>query len=374
MTPRTAAGERLASWEAKRAQFQGLGILQPLLDEPGLTDIYVNGPREIWTDGVDGIRRTDLRFPDEESVRALAVRVIAAEGRRLDSGHPCADVQTAAGYRIHAVLPPIASDHTHLSIRRQPEARPSFDDLEQSGMFTAEIGDVIRVLVARRRSLLISGSTGSGKTTLLNAVVELCPGTERLVLLEDSAELLPAHPHVVSLRTRHPNAEGAGAVTLTDLIREALRMGPDRLFLGECRGAEIKDYFLAMNTGHEGGGATVHANSAAAVPSRLMALGTLAGLSPEAVARQAQEAIDVVLHVARSATTRWIQQIGVIAEADGRLGLRIAAEFDSDGVARRGAAWPELEALSGRTEDNGPLSGPGNPGMRRNPRGGRGEP
>ncbi len=351
MISMVAAGEKLALWESKRAEFQGLGVLEPLLEEPGLTDIYVNAPDEIWTDGVDGLERRDLRFPDEDTVRALAMRVISAEGRRLDASHPCADVQSPNGYRIHAVLPPIVPSHTHLSIRVQPANRPSFESLQRNGMFTAETGELLRALVAKKRSILISGSTGSGKTTFLNSLLELCPAKERLILLEDSAELSPAHPHVISLRTRHSNAEGQGAVSLTDLIREALRMGPDRLILGECRGPEIKDYFLAMNTGHEGGGVTLHANSASSVPSRLLALGALAGLSPDAVGRQAANAIDVVVHVSRSASQRWIRHIGVLTGRGSELAIAIAVEFDDHGGAKHDRAWSDLLTLADQSAE-----------------------
>lgn len=361
------ASRKLARWEAERAELQGLGILQPLLDEPGLTDIYVNGPREVWTDGPGGLHRRGLSFPGEEEVKDLAVRLITAAGRRLDASHPCADVQTAAGYRVHAVLPPIATGSPVLSVRLQPQHRADFAELARQGMFAPGLDRVLRDLMAARVSFLISGATGTGKTTLLNALLGLCPARERLVLIEDSAELEPEHPHCVGLQTRQPNAEGSGGVDLTALIREALRMGPDRLVLGECRGPELKDLLLALNTGHEGGGGTLHANSAEAVPSRLLALGALAGLSAEAVERQVLSALGVVVHLARTRRGRRVEQIGVfgtgadmVPGAPGTpsgtvsrpgpgpgLCVRTAWSVESDGTPMPGPGLPELERLLG---------------------------
>lgn len=313
------ASARLARWEQERAHLQGLGPLDLLLHRPGLTDIYVNAPDQVWTDGRDGLRREEVSFPDDAAVQELATRLITTAGRRLDLGHPCADVQTDEGYRVHAVLAPISSGPTRLSIRLQPEVRPSFLELQEMGMFPPRAARILRELILRRRSFLISGSTGTGKTTLLNALLGLCGARERLVLIEDSAELRPDHPHWVSLQTRQPNAEGAGGVGLTELIRQSLRMGPTRLVLGECRGEEIRDLLTALNTGHEGGGGTLHANSAEAVPSRLLALGALAGMSLQAVQRQAVTAVHAVLHLERTPQGRRLTQIGVLRLREERL-------------------------------------------------------
>lgn len=365
-----SASGRLARWEAERAELRGLGILQPLLDEPGLTDIYVNAPGEIWTDGAQGLRRRDLAFPDDDAVRELAVRLITLAGRRLDTSHPCADVQTAAGYRVHAVLPPVAPEHPLLSIRLQPEHRPDFAQLCASGLCEEATARLLRRIVAARVSFLVSGSTGSGKTTLLNALLGLCPARERLVLIEDSAELRPEHPHVVSLQTRQPNAEGAGGIGLTALIREALRMGPDRLVLGECRGEELKDLLLALNTGHEGGGGTLHANSAQAVPSRLLALGALAGLAPEAVRRQVLTGLGAVIHLERGSRGRRVREIGVFR--DDRLPGALPGPDDvGRGPVTGGAAGASGgEGLSVCPawicpEDDAAHPGPGLPALRR---------
>jgi pilus assembly protein CpaF len=347
MTARITAADRLAARESERARSRGLGILHPLLEEPGLTDIYVNSPDEVWTDGAEGPRRRDVVFAGEEAVRELATRLITAAGRRLDSGHPCADVQSAAGYRVHAVIPPISPESTCLSIRVQPRSLPTFEGLRAAGMLTESMEGALRGMISRRRSFIISGPSGSGKTTLLNSLLGLCGASERLVLIEDSAELRPAHPHVIRLQTREANAEGRGAVGLADLIRQSLRMGPDRIVLGECRGAEVKELFLAMNTGHEGGGGTLHANSAEAVPARLVALGALTGLTAEAVALQAVSAISVVVHLQRGPRGRFVQQIGVLSVGEAGLEVLPALSASPDG---RTVIGPAIEALERLTE------------------------
>lgn len=340
-----SASAKLASWESERAHYQGLGPLEVLLWRTDVTDIYVNGPDEVWVDGPRGLERTEIRFSSDDEVRELAVRILAGEGRRLDASQPCGGVHTTSGYRLHAVLPPIASGHTHLSIRIQPEDRPDLRDLGAAGMFGSAVESLLRKIVSAKKTFLISGSTGSGKTTLLNAMLGTCHPAERLLLIEDSSELAPRHPHAVSLRTRTSNAEGAGAVTLTDLIRESLRMGPDRIIVGECRGPEVTDLFLAMNTGHEGGGTTIHANSANAVPARLMALGALAAMSPEEVARQATTAIQVVIHLERGATGRRVEQVGMLEPTEAGMAVLPAVTVDASGDVTTTSRWPALRRL-----------------------------
>lgn len=348
------AGAKLQSWESERAHYQGLGPLEALLWRNDLTDIYVNAPDEVWVDGVRGLERTAIRFSSDEEVRDLAVRILAGEGRRLDASQPCAGAQTASGYRFHAVLPPVAPENTHLSIRLQPEDRPDLRELAESGMFDPAVESILRGIVAARMTFLISGSTGSGKTTLLNAMLGTCHPAERLLLIEDSSELAPRHPHVVSLRTRAANAEGAGAVTLTDLIRESLRMGPDRIVVGECRGPEVTDLFLALNTGHEGGGTTLHANSAESVPARLAALGALAAMSPDAVARQAATAIQVVIHLDRGPAGRRVGQLGLLELTESGMAVVPAMTVDASGLVTTTPRWEVLRHALDRGERQGP--------------------
>ncbi|GGH61185.1 TadA family conjugal transfer-associated ATPase [Rothia aerolata] len=304
-----------------QAELCGLGVLEPLLAIEGITDIFVNSPTDVWIEAAGQLRRTEVSFADDAAVRALAVRLITAAGARLDDAVPSADVQTESGYRVHAVLPPISRGSPLLSIRIQPSQRPGLGELRNRGMFGEEVAAVLRFLARQKKNFLISGGTGTGKTTLLNALLSSCPENERIVTIEDSAELAPAHPHVVSLQTRAANTEGRGETDLAELVRQALRMRPSRLVLGECRGAEIADMLTAMNTGHSGTGGTLHANSAAAVPARLYALGALAGMSAEALALQASTALEFVIHIERRASQRFIAEIGRLVLRRGELAV-----------------------------------------------------
>ncbi|MFD1214611.1 TadA family conjugal transfer-associated ATPase [Arthrobacter sp. GCM10027362] len=298
----------LEAVDALTADLRGLGPLHKLADSERVTDILVNGPADVWTDGEDGLVRSPVVFGSDAEVRALAARLIAAGGRRLDESCPCADVQLG-GYRVHAVLPPVSAGGTLLSIRIRRPRVFSLAELLKGGPWWQEY---VEAIVRRRLNFLISGATGSGKTTLLSAMLGLAGSRERLVLVEDAGELKPAHPHVVSLQTRHSNVEGAGSLDLGDLVRQALRMRPDRLVVGECRGAEVADFLAAMNTGHAGAGGTIHANSARAVPARLAAMGALAGLSREALALQACSALDLVIHLERRPAGRCVQEIALL--------------------------------------------------------------
>jgi pilus assembly protein CpaF len=246
----------------------------------------------------------------EPEARELAVRLVALGGRHVDEASPCVDTRLDDGIRVHAVLPPISPSGTLLSIRLPRAERLSVADLESAGFFASVPVATVTALVAQRVNLLITGAGGSGKTTLLSALLGLADPTERIVAIEDVAELRVAHPHFVTLEARQANLEGAGAIDLARLLREALRMRPDRLVLGECRGAEVRELLAALNTGHDGGAGTLHANSLADVPTRLEALGALANLSPEAVARQAVSAIGAVLHLERVDGTRMLAQTG----------------------------------------------------------------
>lgn len=336
----------LAAVENISAELSGLGPLQKLASDPAVTDIFVNGPDSVWLDRGDGLERAPVAFSGEQQIRSLAARLVAAGGRRLDDGSPCADVKLDGGYRVHAVLPPISTAGTLLSVRIRRSSVFAMDELRREGMFDAFIQMVLERMVQRRLSFLISGATGSGKTTLLATMLGLCNPDERLVLIEDAAELNPVHPHVVSLQSRHGNLEGGGVVDLGELVRQAMRMRPDRLVVGECRGAEVRELLTAMNTGHSGGGGTIHANAAGAVPARLMALGALAGMSADAVRLQAASALDAVIHVARTAAGRQVAGIGVVETTE--TGLAVIAAVDADdGAVRLGRAWPRLAAALG---------------------------
>ena len=303
---------------------QEFGALAPLVGERGVTDVFLNGDGAVWCDRGAGASMVDgLRVPSA-AARDIAVRLIALGGRHVDEATPCVDVRLGDGVRVHAVLPPVSTGGALVSVRLPAEARPSLDDLDAAGFFAAIPAERIRDLVARRANLLVTGAGGSGKTTFLAALLGAAPASERIVVLEDVAELRIAHPHVVALEARQANLEGAGGIGLDRLVREALRMRPDRLVVGECRGAELRELLAALNTGHDGGAGTLHANSLADVPARLEALGALAGMSPDAVARQAVSALDVVLHVERGPEGRRLSAIGTL-ELDGAGRLAVHA-------------------------------------------------
>jgi pilus assembly protein CpaF len=302
------------------AELHGLGPLQGLAEDPGVTDIFVNAPHSVWIDAGCGPVRAAVSFQNEAQVRTLAIRLVAACGRRLDDSSPCADVRLAGGLRVHAVLPPISPTGTLISIRiRRTDAFTLDEWLGASS--DQMLGSVLRSIIQCRLNFLISGSTGSGKTTLLSTLLGMCSPEDRLVLIEDAAELAPKHPHVLTLESRHPNAEGSGEVGLSELVRQALRMNPSRLVVGECRGAEVRDLLTALNTGHRGGGGTIHANSASDVPARLAALGALAGLSRDSTNLQAVSALDVVVHLERTEQGRRVADIAVPRYKGGELSM-----------------------------------------------------
>jgi pilus assembly protein CpaF len=315
-------------------ELAGAGPLEPLLRTPGVTDVLVNGPDQVWVDRGAGLEPTDVRFPDDEAVRRLAVRLAAAAGRRLDDAAPWVDAGLPDGTRLHAVLPPISGTGTCLSLRVLRRCAHTLDDLSAMGTLPGASGALLRRLVQRRSAFLVTGGTGSGKTTLLSALLGEVGAGERVVLCEDAAELAPAHPHVVRLLTRPPNVEGVGEVTLRDLVRQALRMRPDRLVVGEVRGSEVTDLLAALNTGHDGGCGTLHANRPAEVPARLEALGVAAGLDRAAVHSQTAAALEVVVHLRRSPQGRRVDELAV---------LRRTGEF--------------VEVVPGWRADGGPCPG-----------------
>lgn len=334
----------LAVHDELRRDVLGAGPLEPLLRRPGVTDVLVNGADEVWVDCGDGLELTGVRFPDDVAVRRLAQRLAATGGRRLDDATPHADVRLPDGTRFHAVLAPTARPGTVVSLR-VPRARVfTMADLVAAGAVTGEGAELLAAIVAARSAFLVTGGTGTGKTTLLAAMLSLADPGERLVLVEDSSELRPSHPHVVGLEARPPNIEGAGEITLRALVRQALRMRPDRLVVGEVRGAEVVEMLAALNTGHAGGCGTVHANSAADVPARLEALALAAGLPRAAVHSQLAAALDVVVHLARSPDgVRRVAQVGVPRRGpDGLVVLEVAVAFDARGRVERGPAVRDL--------------------------------
>lgn len=325
--------------DALRRDSVGAGVLEPLLNQVGVTDVLVNGPDQVFVDRGSGLEQVALGFESEVEVRRLAVRLAASVGRRLDDGSPFVDARLASGVRVHAALGCVTDVGTCLSLRVPNRQRLSLAAWVSSGSLCGAGAELLSGLINARAAFLIAGGTGSGKTTLLGALLGLVPANERIVIAEDSRELQPDHPHCVRLEARPANAEGSGAVRLTDLVRHALRMRPDRLVVGEVRGAELADLLQALNTGHEGGCGTVHANSAADVPARLEALGALGGLGREALHSQLAAAIQVLIFVRRlPGGRRWVQQIAVVSRcADGYCRVEPAFSFEPGGAVVKGA-------------------------------------
>ncbi len=331
---------------AARAELAGAGPLQPLLDLPGVTDVVVNGPHDVWLDRGEGLERADVDLGTPAALRAFAVRLAALAGQRLDDAAPVCDGRLPDGTRLHAVVEPVAPTGAAISLRVLRQSGLAFPDLVAGGGVAPGWEGLLRGLVAGRANLLISGGTGTGKTTLLAALLALVPADERIVTVEEARELAPAHPHVVPLATRRANVEGAGAVGLTELVRAALRMRPDRIVVGECRGGEVREVLLALNTGHDGGLATLHANAVEAVPARLEALAALAGMTRDAVAAQVVAAVDVVLHLRRERGRRFVAAIGVVVRDGHGFAVREAARWDgcSAPAVQDAQAWERLGA------------------------------
>ncbi|WIM86405.1 TadA family conjugal transfer-associated ATPase [Candidatus Mycobacterium wuenschmannii] len=316
--------ELLSNLRTLQTELTGAGILEPLLRADGTTDVLVTAPDAVWIDDGKSLRRSDIRFPDEAAVRRLAQRLALSAGRRLDDAQPWVDGQlTGPGgvsVRLHAVLPPVAIGGTCLSLRVLRPATQNLTALVGAGAIDSAAAELIDATIAARLAFLVSGGTGAGKTTLLSAMLAAVAPDERIVCVEDAAELAPPHPHFVRLVARCANVEGIGEVTVRQLVRQALRMRPDRIVVGEVRGAEVVDLLAALNTGHDGGAGTVHANNPAEVPARLEALGALGGLDCAALHSQLAAAIQVLLHVARDrAGRRQLAEIAVLRRVDQRV-------------------------------------------------------
>ena len=295
--------------------------LAAFLDED-VTDLFVNGADTLFVDRGSGAERVPSWRATEREVRELAVALVALGGRHLDDQTPCVDVRLGSGVRVHSALAPIAAQGTAISIRVPRVHVADLDALAERGAFDARQQRWLRGLVRDRANLLLPGGTGPGKTTLLSALLSAAPPGERIVTIEDVAELRPRHPHHVALEARQANLEGAGGIDLARLVRESLRMRPDRLVVGECRGAEVRELLTALNTGHDGGAGTLHASSLADVPARLEALGALAGMDAVALARQAVSAFTVVLHLERApGGTRRLAKAGRLVMAADRLAI-----------------------------------------------------
>ena len=279
----------------------GLSILEPLLNEPSVSDILVNGAHSIFVERHGRLELTPLRFKDDDHVMKIIDRIVSSVGRRIDESSPMVDARLKDGSRVNAIIPPLAIDGPTLSIRRFIADRMGLEDLVARGSMSADMVEVLKAVIKGRINVLISGGTGTGKTTLLNALSNFIPPAERVITIEDAAELQLQQPHVIRLETRPPNIEGRGQVTQRDLVRNSLRMRPDRIILGEARGGEAFDMLQAMNTGHDGSLTTVHANAPRDAISRFENMISMAGfeIPAKAVRQQIASAIDVIIQLER---------------------------------------------------------------------------
>lgn len=326
------AGTRSRLTAALVRRATGLGPLEPLLDDPDIDEIMVGGCRPIWVERRGRIVQTAERFGSEAALREVVDRILAPLGRRVDATQPICDARLPDGSRVNVTIPPLAIDGTAITIRRFRAGGRSIDELVESGSWAPEAADLLSTAVADRRSILICGATGSGKTTVLGALSGAIAGDERIVTIEDAAELRLRQPHVVRLEARPPNLEGDGAVTIRDLVVNAMRMRPDRLIVGEVRGPEALDLLLAMSSGHAGGLSTVHAGSPAEALRRLELLATLADadLPIAAVGALVRGSVELVVHQARA--------------RDGVRRLTEIAEVAADGTLRTRYLHPDAES------------------------------
>ena len=351
--PGKGIGDVGSALEELDARLNGLGeVLAPLLRLPGITDILVNSTR-VWVDCGQGVEPIDDGFSSEEEVRALAITMAAICGKRLDDAVPIVDGILPMGVRVHAVIPPLSGEGTIISLRIPARGGLTLEQMRKGASIDDTTQQILSRMLEVRCNVLISGATGSGKTTLLSALLSSISVNERLICIEEMSELHPAHPHVVHLQARQANTQGRGEVSLSELVRAAMRMRPDRIVLGECRGGEVRDIMSALNTGHRGSFATIHANTPAEVPARLSALGALAGMSAEATHVQARAAFDLVVHMERSMgsygnTGRRVAQIGVFGLERGELTCSCAYRIDRRGRGSTGPAWEELRRVLSR--------------------------
>lgn len=330
----------------------GLGPLEPLLQDPSISDILVNTGKQIYVERSGKLELLEARFRDDEHLRKIIDKIVTAVGRRVDESSPMVDARLPDGSRVNAIIPPLSIDGPILSIRRFSRDLLQLKDLEDKRSLTREMGGLLRGIVLSRLNILISGGTGTGKTTLLNILSGFIPSAERIITIEDSAELQLRQNHVVRLETRPPNIEGKGEVTQRDLLKNSLRMRPDRIILGEVRGAEVLDMLQAMNTGHDGSLTTIHASSPRDALTRVETMVAMAGLSlqTKAVRHYTSSALDVIIQIARlSDGTRKIISVQEITGMEQDvITLQEIFCFEQTGVDREGRARGRFKATGVR--------------------------
>jgi pilus assembly protein CpaF len=318
----------------------GLGPIEPLMQDPTVSDILVNGPHDVYVERRGKLHKTNAIFRDDAHLMQVIERIVSAVGRRVDESSPMVDARLKDGSRVNAIIPPLALDGPVMSIRRFAVDPFKMADLLAFGALTEQLADVLKATVQARLNILVSGGTGAGKTTLLNILSNYIPTSERIVTIEDSAELQLQQEHVVRLETRPPNIEGAGAVTSRDLVRNALRMRPDRIVVGEVRGAEVLDMLQAMNTGHDGSMSTVHANSTRDALSRIETMVLMSGISlpMRAMRDYISSALDVVLQLARlsDGTRRLVRVTEIVGMEEDVVTTQDIFVFEQQGVDKDG--------------------------------------
>ena len=321
-------------------EVMGLGPLEPLLADPTISDILVNGAKSVYVERKGRLEKTDVTFHDDNHLMNIIDRIVSAVGRRVDESSPMVDARLADGSRVNAIIPPLALDGPMLSIRRFAVERLSMDDMIEFGTVTETAAQVLKAIVEVRLNVIVSGGTGAGKTTMLNILSSFISHQQRIVTIEDSAELQLQQPHVVRLETRPPNIENKGEITQRDLLRNSLRMRPERIVLGEVRGAEALDMLQAMNTGHDGSLTTVHANTPRDALGRIETMVSMSGISfpPKALRAQIASAVDIVIQIERQEDGR--RRLVSICEINGMEGDIITMSelfrFDREGVDEEG--------------------------------------
>lgn len=333
--------ERRLIIQAIQDEMLGLGPIEPLLSDPAVSDILVNGPFQVFAERRGKIEATDIQFDNEAHLLRVIDRIVSRIGRRVDEMSPMVDARLPDGSRVNAVIPPLSIDGPLLSIRRFAVVPFTVQDLIGFGALTVGMAELIQGLVKARVNLLVSGGTGSGKTTLLNVMSSSIPADERIITIEDAAELQLQQPHVVRMESRPPNIEGKGEISQRDLLRNSLRMRPDRIIMGEVRGAEVLDMLQAMNTGHDGSMTTIHANSARDALTRLEHMLGMAGLRADSrsMRQQISSALSVVIQVSRlSDGQRKVISLQEITGLEGDvISMQEIFKFDQTGLAANGA-------------------------------------
>lgn len=338
-------------------EFTGFGPIQPLLDDPDVSEVMVNGPKKVFIEKNGRLTKSGITFDDDEHVMRIIDRIILPLGRRVDADSPTVDARLPDGSRVNAVIRPVSIDGPCITIRKFKKDKLKVEDLIRFGSLTKNMGDFLRACVHAHLNIVVSGGTGSGKTTLLNVLSSFIPETDRIVTIEDAAELQLQQDHVLRLETKVANIDGRGAVTIRDLVRNSLRMRPDRIVVGECRGGETLDMLQAMNTGHDGSLTTLHANSPRDALSRMETMVLMAGvdLPVKVVRQQISSAIDLIIQQTRLKDgSRKVTAITEVAGMEGEtIVLTDIFKFEQTGLGKDGQILGELKATGIR-----PIFGP----------------